>query len=130
MVTALPLISKARPELVTSGSYFGVWDADGVLVAAGGWTKAGPNGEAAQAGSGHIRHFVTDYRHIRRGYARKLMDHIFGHSKGCGTRRLECSSTRTAVPFYEAMGFEVVGPLIIQLRAGVIFPAVAMTRAL
>jgi hypothetical protein len=43
LVTALPLISKARPELLTSGTYFLAERAQ-KLVGAGGWTHNRPTG--------------------------------------------------------------------------------------
>ena len=68
LVTALPLISKARPELLAAGSYWLALDAAGAVVGAGGWTRAGPVGGGAPAGStGHVRHVVTDARRVRRG---------------------------------------------------------------
>lgn len=129
MVTALPLISRARPELVTSGTYFGLWDA-GRLVAAGGWTAMGPKGEVASSGQGNIRHVVTDHRSTRKGYGRRLMDHIFADARSAEIALLDCLSTRTAEPFYAAMGFASIGPIDVPLRQGIMFPAIRMTRQL
>ncbi len=39
-------------------------------------------------------------------------------------------STLTAVPFYEAMGFTVIGPITVPLGPGIDFPAVSMRRAI
>lgn len=130
LVTALPLISRAQPELVTSGTYYVVLDAQGVLCAAGGWTMAAPGGGRPRAGLAHIRHVVTDHRRTRQGIGRQLMTRILSEAASAGVTRLECLSTRTAVPFYQAVGFTPQGPRDINLRPGIVFPSVAMERAL
>ena len=77
MVTALPLISKANPRLLQSGTYFAVEDETGQIVGAGGWSWMNPMGGAGRAGLGSIRHVVTDYRCTRRGIGQALLTHIF-----------------------------------------------------
>ena len=64
LVTALPIISRARPELVGCGSYY-VAEEEGRIIGAGGWTRDG-----RRADLGHIRHVVTDDRAVRRGVGR------------------------------------------------------------
>lgn len=123
LVTALPIISRARPELVVSGSYWvAVLGAE--IVGAGGWSPGG------SAGFGEVRHLVTDDRQVRRGIARGLMGRAMAQAKAAGVRRLECLSSRTAVPFYAAIGFAVLGEVEVPLRAGIGFPAVRMICAL
>ena len=123
LVTALPLISRAQPRLVTTGTYY-VAELDGAgIVGAGGWTR--------QAGAvADIRHVVTDMRYLRRGVGRALLERIFAEARAAGVRLLECNSTRTAVPFYASVGFVELGPIEINLRAGISFPAVHMQRQL
>ncbi len=128
LVTALPLISRAQPGLVTCGTYFGVFDAD-VLVGAGGWTQAAPGGARRAARMGHIRHVVTDHRRVRSGIGRALMDHILDTARLAGISQMACQSTLTAEPYYKAMGFERIKPILVPLRPGIDFPAVAMRRA-
>jgi hypothetical protein len=48
LVTALPLIARAQPRLLSSGSYYVAVAADGAVLAAGGWTWGGPQGPARQ----------------------------------------------------------------------------------
>lgn len=124
-VLAIPLISRAQPHLLTSGTYFVAEDADGRLVGAGGWTRAARVREVGQ-----IRHVVTDHRRIRQGIGRALMAHIFATARQAGIRHLQCQSTRTAVPFYAACGFRELGPIEVPLQPGISFPAVAMERDL
>ena len=130
LVTAIPLIARANPGLIASGSYFVVRDG-GRIVGAGGWTRGAPGGGAdVGASTGHIRHVVSDPDKVRSGIGRALMDHIFKDAAGAGMSGLHCLSTLMAVPFYAACGFQEIGPVSVSLRPGIEFPAVAMTRAL
>lgn len=129
MVMAIPLISRANPALLASGHYFAVIDDWGRIVGAGGWSRAVPWGQARGVGPvGHIRHVVTDHRRTRQGVGRRLMTHIIADARGAGIRQLDCLSTRMAVPFYAACGFEEVGPVMIALRQAIEFPAILMRR--
>ena len=131
MVMAIPLISRANPSLLASGHYFAVTDDNGRIVGAGGWSGADPRSRRARARSvGHIRHVVTDHTRVRQGIGQALMEHIFGDARGIGVGQMECLATRMAVPFYAACGFDEVGPVTIELRAGIEFPAVLMRRGL
>ncbi len=131
LVTAIPLISKAQPKLLASGTYFVVEDETGALVGAGGWTAVAPGtGEILDARTGHIRHVVTDHRAVRRGVGKVLMAHVFDTAKAAGMTQLDCFSTLMAVPFYAACGFVEVGPVSLSLRPGIDFPAILMRRAL
>ncbi|MEM7752360.1 MAG: GNAT family N-acetyltransferase [Pseudomonadota bacterium] len=130
LVTAIPLISKANPRLLASGTYFVVTDGDAV-IGAGGWTREQPGrGGAARSRIGHIRHVVTDHRRVREGVGKSLMLKVFQTAHAGGVEVLECLSTRVAVPFYDAMGFETVGPTSIALRQGIEFPAIHMRKSL
>lgn len=129
MVMALPLISRAKPALVTCGTYY-VVELGGVIIGAGGWTRAAPGKGLARVGVGNIRHVVTDDRHVRRGVGRALMTHIFATAKAADVLRLDCLSTLTARPFYQTMGFVAAGAVTVSLAEGIDFPAIAMSRDL
>lgn len=124
-VLALPLISRARPDLLLSGTYYVAEDPEGRLVAAGGWTRS-----ARHAGIGQVRHVVTDHRRTRQGIGTALMTHIIDRARAAGIRHLQCQSTRTAVPFYAACGFRLLGPIEVPLAPGISFPAMAMERGI
>lgn len=128
LVTALPLISKARPELVTCGTYYVAEADDGALLAAGGWTRKTPEGGAGTGDTGHVRHVVTHPNHVRKGLARKILTHCLSMALADGVECMVCQSTRTAVPFYRSMGFAERGAVEITLRPGVGFPAMEMIR--
>lgn len=120
LVTALPLIARAQPALLASGSYYAV-ERDGRIVGVGGWTR-----DRAIAGRGHVRHVATDDRELRQGVGRALLSHIAAEAFAAGLHELECWATRNAVPFYAAMGFAEEGPMEVQLQPGITFPAVRM----
>ncbi|RYH11828.1 GNAT family N-acetyltransferase [Tropicimonas sp. IMCC6043] len=124
MVTALPIISRARPELLACGTYYVAEAPSGGIVGAGGWTP-----RPGERGAADIRHVVTDHRHLRQGIGRAIFQTIFSESAAAGIAAFDCLSTLTAVPFYSAMGFLELGPVTIRLRQGIDFPAVRMRRS-
>ena len=126
---ALPLITRANPALLTSGSYFVAVTGDGPPLAAGGWTAASPH-RPEPLGTGHIRHVVTHPQATRRGLAAAILRSCFDQARTAGMQRLVALSTRTAVPFYSAMGFKRDCDEIIQMSPEVSFPAVRMQRVL
>lgn len=136
MVTALPVIARARPSLLASGRYYVVVDLAGRILGAGGWSLAAPATEGVSAGqqlagTGHVRHLVTDPAALRKGIAAAIMAEVLGAARIAGVRRMECLSTRTAVPFYAAQGFVVMGAEVdVPLGPGIVFPAVPMQRQL
>lgn len=125
LVTALPLISRANPALLACGTYFLAETDEGAVIGAGGWTR-----DRRQDDLGHIRHVVSDDRVLRRGVGRAILSRVFDTARAAGCRRLECWSTRTAEPFYAALGFAAQGPMEVPLAPGITFPAIRMTRAL
>jgi N-acetylglutamate synthase-like GNAT family acetyltransferase len=127
MVTLVPLIARARPELLASGRYFVVADAAGRVLGAGGYSLSAPV-SAVQRALGHIRHVATDPDVTRQGIGRRLMAAVFSAAQAEGVQRFECLSTRTAVPFYAAVGFRVVRPVAVPLTPALSFPAVQMVR--
>jgi GNAT superfamily N-acetyltransferase len=120
----VPLISCAKMELISSGTYFAV-EHDGQPIAVGGWTKIQPGTNQMIQSLGHIRHFATDPLHLRKGAAGMIMQRCLSEAKNSGIEKMECLSTRTAVPFYARYGFETIGEKTV-LVAGVPFPSVEM----
>ncbi len=129
LVRALPLIARAQPALITSGTYY-VAEEGARILGAGGWTRAAPGSGEEVPGQAHIRHVSTDHRALRRGVARAVLTHVLSEAREAGVHRMHCLSTRTAAPFYEAMGFAGRDEVSVQMAPGIAFPAVEMTRAL
>jgi GNAT superfamily N-acetyltransferase len=125
IVTALPIIARARPDLVRSGTYFVAEMDGGAIIGAGGWT---PVGSGTGPAAGEVRHVVTDDRHLRRGIGRAVMGAVLESASGAGLGLMLCLATRTAVPFYQALGFTALGPVEVPLAPGIGFPAIRMQR--
>lgn len=121
LVTALPLISRAKPELVSCGTYYVAETTEGAIVGAGGWT---PDPKVRDLG--HIRHVVTDDRAVRQGVGRAVINHALAVARGQGMADMECWSTRTAVAFYASFGFVDLGLIDVPLQPGITFPSVRM----
>jgi GNAT superfamily N-acetyltransferase len=133
MVLAVPIIARARPELLASGRYWLAEDPAGRLLGSGGWSARAPSprDEAkgprrSQQGVAHVRHVATDPDAVRQGVGRALMARVMAEARAAGFAQMECLSTRTAVPFYAAVGFHAVGPVHVNLAPGIDFPATQM----
>lgn len=58
------------------------------------------------------------------------MDHVLAESRKAGAGAIQALSTRTAVRFYGALGFQALDEVEIPLAPGIVFPAVRMRRDL
>eukprot|EP00039_Didymoeca_costata_P002703 m.62008 g.62008 ORF g.62008 m.62008 type:complete len:205 (-) comp11475_c0_seq1:1098-1712(-) len=137
----LPDITRARPELLSSGTYYVVElfeKVDGdkskeekVMVGCGGFTAYSPmdsNKSQSQPNKstiGHIRHVATHPRYTRRGIGRMIMETVFDDARQQGIKDFECFSTLTAVPFYKSFKFQPEEKITIPI-SGCEFPAVKM----
>ncbi|MGB2892000.1 MAG: GNAT family N-acetyltransferase, partial [Albidovulum sp.] len=103
----------------------------GRLLGGGGWTAAIP-GRSGLVGPGraNVRHMVTDDRAVRRGIGSAVLGRALAEARAAGMAWMHCLSTRTAVPFYESMGFTALGTVTVPLAPGIDFPAVEMRRDL
>jgi GNAT superfamily N-acetyltransferase len=126
MVLAVPRLIRAKPELLASGRYFLAEGAGGAVLAAGGWSLGRPAGQGEADDIGHVRHVATDPAVVRRGVGRALMAWIMRDAQVAGIGWLDCLSTRTAVPFYAALGFRPLHNADVALAPGIVFPAVRM----
>lgn len=127
---ALPLITQANPELLSSGTYYVALDHNGSVVGAGGWTKQSPTGQNETTTNGNIRHFGTDPDAARKGIGRALMDRCISDASAAGLQEFNCYSTLNGEAFYSACGFSTVEPFTVSLPGGVSFPSLRMVRPL
>lgn len=127
---ALPLITKAQPDLLVCGSYYVAEDDTGRIIGAGGWTKHSPTGQGETPDNGNIRHFGTDPAQTGKGIGRALMSRCISDALAAGVIEFNCYSTLNSKAFYRACGFRSVEPFPITLPGGVVFPSVRMTRSL
>jgi GNAT superfamily N-acetyltransferase len=121
---AMPVMSKANPKLVGSGSYYLV-EADGMPAGCGGWSVPAPwTGEIA-AGVGHIRHFAVHPDFKRRGVAGMLLTHCLDEARAHGVILMKSQSSLPGVPFYQSFGFRRVGQVMTDV-GGNPLPAIEM----
>lgn len=122
---ALPLMTRANPRLLASGTYF-VVDGEQALLGAGGVTLDEPGTGRLIPGLAHLRHFATAPTALRRGVGRALVRACATVAAEAGARTLEAWSTLPAVPFYEASGLQVVERFDVPFTADLAFPSVRM----
>ena len=118
---ALPVITRAQPDLLASGRYF-LALCEGRVICAGGWTR----GQRGPDHIGHVRHVATDPDCLRRGVGRALMRAVMEDAAARGITDLHCHSSLTAVPFYAALGFARVADVMVRLPGEILFPSVHM----
>ncbi|MEO3997639.1 GNAT family N-acetyltransferase [Mesorhizobium sp. CAU 1732] len=129
LAAAMPLMSRANPTLLASGTYF-IAETDGQIAGCGGWTFEKPgNGERVD-GIAHIRHFATHPAHHRKGVARLLLQRCLDEAARAGATIMKSQSTLLAEPFYASAGFRRVRPIDVEMSPGIVLPVVEMERSL
>ena len=126
---AMPFLTFAKPELLSSGTYYIARIKAGDVVGAGGWTAVRPGSREGdvQAGLAHVRHFAVDPDHARKGIASMLFDRCVRDAKASeNVTRFECYSTLTARRFYESLGFRVIGDFEAPFAPDFRFPSLHM----
>lgn len=126
LVLAVPRFARAQPALLASGRYFVAEDAQGRILGAGGWSRQSPSGGLVADTTGHVRHVATDPDVTRQGVGRMVMARVMQDARSDGVQWLDCLSTRTAVPFYHALGFKTLNPQELSLGPGIVFPVMRM----
>jgi GNAT superfamily N-acetyltransferase len=125
---ALPHITKANPALLSCGTYYVAETDTGNVVGCGGWTAEKPGSGEITEGEAHIRHFAVHPQWVRRGIGTSLLARCFNDARSLGIRKLHCLSTLNAVRFYEAFGFDAVGPVDVRLEPALTIPCILMTH--
>jgi GNAT superfamily N-acetyltransferase len=127
---ALPVMSRANPALLRSGTYYVAERAPCNLVGCGGWTTARPGSGEIFEGEAHIRHFATHPEWVGRGVGTSLLARCFNDARILGIRKLHCFSTLNAERFYRASRFETIGPVDVPMGPSLTFPGILMSREL
>ena len=130
LVVAIPLITRAQAGLITSGRYYVAEAEDGSLLGAGGWSQTTPHGGVLEPGHAHLRHFATSAEATGRGIGRAVFKQCLIDANKVEISEFECFSTLTAEGFYANLGFKKLADLQLELRPGILFPSIHMTRAL
>jgi N-acetylglutamate synthase-like GNAT family acetyltransferase len=129
IASALPVITRANPSLLTSGTYY-LGTLDGEIVGCGGWTRERPGTGEIVPGLAHIRHFATDPRHCRRGIGKLIYSKCEHHARSAGVQRFECYASLNAAPFYAALGFRTVRHMSLPLVQSLEVPCQVMARTI
>lgn len=128
-------------HLIHDGSYFAV-EMDGVLAAAGGWSRretiAGAQGSDAPPGrvldaeteAARIRAFYVDPSYVRRGIGAALLAASENGARNAGFRLARLTSTLQAIEFYSSFGYEQLRPFYMPLPGGVSLSLMLMEKRL
>lgn len=125
LAAALPLMTKANPRLLASGSYF-IATAAGEPAGCGGWTVEAPGTGTIAPGVGHIRHFATHPDHLRKGVAQALLRRCLDEARAAGVKLMRSQSTLPGRKFYASAGFTRVRDIEVVMGPGVTLPAIEM----
>ena len=123
---ALPLLCRVNTGLIEAGTYFVAREANERIVGGGGWSFSEPGSINGKPGHAHLRHFAILPDKVRCGIGRSLFEAC--RTAAHDVRVFECISTRTAVPFYRALGFRTVKRTAVPLAADLAFPSIHMIR--
>jgi N-acetylglutamate synthase-like GNAT family acetyltransferase len=130
LIRALPILTKANPTLLASGTYYVAESEPDNLVGCGGWATRAPSSDAVVDGEAHIRHFAIHPAWVHRGIAASLLARCVSDARRLGIRKLHCISSLNAQAFYRASGFDTVEPMDLPLEPGLTIRCVMMRRAL
>lgn len=130
LAATLPAMTRAKPELLSCGTFYVAENEDGRVVGCGGWTPQRPGTTETVAGMAHIRHFATHPDWAGRGVGRLIYNHCENHARRAGVKEFECYSTLNAEPFYAALGFETVSAHEVMMGGTIPFPALLMRRSI
>jgi GNAT superfamily N-acetyltransferase len=125
--------------LIEDGTYY-VHEADGEIVACGGWSRRNKlfNGSVAGADErlldpatepARIRAMFVRGDWTRRGLGRALLTACVDAARAEGFTRLALMATLPGVPLYKSFGFTEVETAELTMPDGVVLGAVAMERA-
>lgn len=129
LAAVLPVMTKAHPRLLGSGTYF-LAEADGRPVGCGGWSLAAPGVTETEPGVAHIRHFATVSDWIGRGIGRAIYDRCEIQARAAGVELFVCYSSLNGEAFYSALGFARSDLIQVSMGPHLSFPGIRMTRSI
>jgi len=127
---ALPLMTKANPTLLNSGTYYLALSKDGVIVGAGGWTKERPGSGVVLPGLAHIRHFATHPDWLGLGIGKAIYHRCKETARINGIIHFEYYSSLNAEKFYRTLGFHANQNVDLAMGQGISFPSILMKTSL
>lgn len=130
-------LTEPDTVLIEDGTYF-VHEADGQIVACGGWSKrdklytgsgAAPTDDRLldpATESARVRAMFVRGDWTRRGLGRGILDRCAQAARTEGFQNLVLMATLPGVPLYRSFGFRELGPARIPLPNGVVLDGVSM----
>jgi len=128
LARTLPAITRANPDLLSSGRYYLVESESGEPAGCGGWSAHPPGRREVDPRRAHIRHFATHPDWTRRGVGRLLYERCAADAGAAGFALFEAWASLNGESFYASLGFRRIGPIETEMPGGVLFPAVRMER--
>lgn len=128
LARALEHMIKPNPALLSSGTYYVAVSSAGSIVGCGGWTKERPGSRAVEESLGHLRHFGTHPDWTKRGVGRAIYARCETSARAAGVTGFECYASLNAERFYQALDFQSVCPISVDMAPGLAFPSVRMWR--
>ncbi|MER8428326.1 GNAT family N-acetyltransferase [Mesorhizobium sp. M0142] len=122
---SLPAMTKANPELLTSGTYY-VAEEWGRILGCGGWTLERPGTEEITPDVAHLRHFATDPAVVKKGTGRAIFRECAQAAAKAGAKMFQAYSSLNAEPFYESFGLTRIVQIELPMTPSNSFPAVLM----
>jgi GNAT superfamily N-acetyltransferase len=128
-------------QLIRDRTYF-VAEADGKLVACGGWSKrrtlfggdARSGRDAAEldpaSDAAKIRAFFVDPRYARRGLGSAILERCEREAKACGFSRFEMMATLPGARLYERYGYSGTQRVQYEVQPGVMIDFIPMSKEL
>lgn len=128
-------------QLIQDRTYF-VAEADGKLVACGGWSKrrtlfggdAGTGRDAAEldpaTDAAKIRAFFVDPAYARRGLGSAILERCETEAAACGFRRFEMMATLPGARLYARYGYSGTQHIEYEVQPGVMIEFIPMKKAL
>lgn len=126
LAAALPLMARANPGLLKSGTFYVAAADTGAVVGCGGWTHHRPGSAEVVPGLAHLRHFASHPDHAGRGVGRAIFAACRSAAREAGVTRLECYASLNAEGFYAALGLSPVRLVEVPMGSGLRFPSVVM----
>ena len=137
--SSVQFVGVADRMLIEDGTYF-VAEADGALVACGGWSRrdklytgAGATGDDTRlldpkTDPARVRAMFVRGDWTRRGLGRAILDSCERAARDEGFRTLALMATLPGEPLYRSFGFREVERVLMTMPDGVSLEGVAMER--
>lgn len=130
LANLLPIIARANPGLLLSGTYYLAETDARDMIGAGGWTREQPGTGDILPGTGHIRHFATHPDWTGRAVGRSLYRRCETDARSVGIKRFECYASLNAVDFYTRLGFKAIDRVDIPMGGDLVMPSLWMEQVL